>query len=69
MRPAYEELAAQLPGQDQVNADETPTKEANGKAWLWTFVARMFTVFAVRVTREATAVTIRPNDLGTICAA
>ena len=55
-RPAYEELAAQLPTQDQVNADETPTKEENGKAWLWTFVARMFTVFAVRLTREATAV-------------
>ena len=56
VRPAYEELAAQLPTQDQVNADETPTKEENGKAWLWTFVARMFTVFAVRPTREATAV-------------
>jgi len=55
-RPAYEELVAQLPMQDQVNADETPTKEENGKAWLWTFVARSFTVFAVRVTREATAV-------------
>ena len=38
VRPASEELAAQLPTQDQVNADETPTKEANGKAWLWTFV-------------------------------
>ena len=56
VRPAYEELAAQLPTQDHVNADETPTKEENGKAWLWTFVARMFTVFAVRLTREATAV-------------
>ena len=56
VRPAYEELAAQLPIQDQVNADETPTKEENGKAWLWTFVARLFTVFAVRATREATAV-------------
>ena len=49
------ELPAGVP-QDQVNADETPTKEENGKAWLWTFVARMFTVFAVRATREATAV-------------
>lgn len=55
-RPAYEELAAQLPMQEHVNADETATKEQNGKAWLWTFVARMFTVFAVRATREATAV-------------
>ena len=55
-RPAYEELAAELPTQEQVNADETPTKEQNEKAWLWTFVARMFTVFTVRATREATAV-------------
>ncbi len=56
LRPSYDELAAELPSQDHVNADETPTKEQNGKAWLWTFVARMFTVFAVRATREATAV-------------
>jgi transposase len=56
VQPAYEELAAQLPAQDYVNADETATKEQNGKAWLWTFVARMFTVFTVRPTREATAV-------------
>jgi transposase len=40
-----------------LNIDETGTKEANGKAWLWTFVARLFTVFAVRATREATALT------------
>ena len=55
-RPAYEELAAALPGQEHVNGDETPTKERNAKAWLWTFVARTFTVFAVRATRAATAV-------------
>ena len=48
LRPAYEALAAQLPTQEQLNIDETATKEENGKAWLWTFVARMFTVFAVR---------------------
>jgi len=56
-RPSYEALAAQLPAQEQLSIDETGTKEANGKAWLWTFVARMFTVFAVRATREATALT------------
>src|ERR1017187_9225420 len=55
VRPSYEELAAQLPMQEQLSIDETPTKEENGKAWLWTFVAQMFTVFAVRATREATA--------------
>jgi hypothetical protein len=26
-----------------VSGDETPTKQENGKAWLWTFVARLFT--------------------------
>ncbi|MCX7424386.1 MAG: IS66 family transposase [Planctomycetia bacterium] len=55
LRPSYEELAAQLPSQEQLSIDETATKEANGKAWLWTFVAGLFTVFAVRATREATA--------------
>jgi transposase len=55
-RKAYEELAAKLPTEKHVNADETPTKEENGKAWLWTFVARLFTVFTVRPTRAATAV-------------
>jgi len=55
VRPSYEALAAELPGQEHLNIDETPTKQENGKAWLWTFVARMFTVFAVRPTREATA--------------
>lgn len=55
-RGAYEELAAALPTQTHVNADETATKEQNGKAWLWTFVARAFTVFTVRATRAATAV-------------
>ena len=55
LRPSYEEVAAELPTQEQLSIDESPTKEENGKAWLWTFVARMFTVFTVRPTREATA--------------
>jgi len=55
LRPSYEEAAAELPTQNQLNIDETATKQENGKAWLWTFVARLFTVFAVRPTREATA--------------
>ena len=55
LRPSYEELAAELPTQQRLSIDETATKEQNGKAWLWTFVARTFTVFSVRATREATA--------------
>ena len=57
VRPSYEALAAQLPGQEQLSIDETGTKQENGKAWLWTFVAKLFTVFTVRPTREATALT------------
>jgi transposase len=57
LRPAYDELVARLPQQERVSGDETATKEQNRKAWLWTFVARAFTVFAIRATREATAVT------------
>ena len=58
LRPSYQELAAELPTQEHLNIDETATKEENGKAWLWTFVARLFTVFAVRATREATALDV-----------
>jgi transposase len=56
VRPAYDELVAALPGEPVVGMDETPTKEANGKAWLWTAAAERFTAFAVRPTREGTAV-------------
>lgn len=54
VEPAYKELAAQLPGQAQVSIDESPTKEGTSKAWLWTFVAQAFTLFAVRTTKAAT---------------
>ncbi len=54
LRPAYEELAGALPAQPRLGIDESPTKEAATKAWLWTFVAGLFTVFAVRGTRAAT---------------
>jgi transposase len=54
LRPAYDELAQQLPSQAQLGIDETPTKEGPAKAWLWGFVATTSTVFAVRTTRAAT---------------
>ncbi len=62
LRPSYEALAAELPSQEHLNIDETATKQENGKAWLWTFVARLFTVFAVRPTREATALGVFLTD-------
>jgi transposase len=57
LRPAYDELQQALPAQPVVGGDETPTKQGPTKAWLWTFVAPAFTVFAVRPTRANTAVT------------
>ena len=52
-RPAYEELAKQLPQQACVNVDETPTRERNGNAWIWVIVSTSFTVFAVRLTKAS----------------
>jgi len=57
LRPAYEELVHQLPAQPHLGIDESPTKEAVQKSWLWTFVAGLFTVFAWRGTRAATVLT------------
>jgi transposase len=59
LRPPYAELAGALPSQPQLGIDESPTKEGTAKAWLWTCVGRLFTVFAVRGTRAATVL----NDL------
>jgi transposase len=53
VRPSYEELAAELPKQERLGGDESPTKEGTSKAWLWTLVAPKFTVFTMRRTREA----------------
>ena len=52
-RPAYDSLVKKLPKQDRLNGDETPTKQANQNAWIWTLVAARFTVFAVRLTKAA----------------
>jgi len=50
---AYDELAAQLPAQEVLNIDESPTKEGSAKAWVWTIVARSFTFFACRTSRAS----------------
>lgn len=57
LRPGYDQLAAQLPRQPTLWIDETPTKQGRQKAWLWTYVAQKFTVFAVRPSRQAGGVT------------
>jgi transposase len=53
VKPAYDGLAAKLSGQCVLHIDESPTKEATAKAWVWTFVADRFTVFACRASRSA----------------
>ena len=50
---AYEELAAQLPKQPVLHVDESPSKEGSAKAWVWTFVARTFTLFCCATSRAA----------------
>jgi transposase len=54
LRPSYDHWAKQLPLQAVLGIDETPTREAQAKAWLWTAVAANFTVFTIRTTRQAT---------------
>jgi transposase len=53
VQPAYDELVEQLPTQAALNCDESPTKQGTSKAWVWTFVAATFTVFACRTSRAA----------------
>jgi transposase len=53
VQPAYDELAQRLPDQPVLHLDESPTKEGQAKAWIWTFVAGAFTVFACRTSRAA----------------
>lgn len=51
VQPAYDDLAARLPAQAVQHIDESPTKEGTTKAWVWTFVAPDFTLFACRTSR------------------
>lgn len=57
----YEELKNSLTLEPQLNMDETPTKQANSKAWLWTAVAPLYAVFAIFSSRKGTAL---PKLLG-----
>lgn len=57
----YEELKGELERQEQVYMDESPTKEANRKSWLWAVVAPLFAVFAIFSSRKGEAV---PELLG-----
>ena len=52
----YRELEPALADQPQVFMDESPTKEGPTRAWLWTAVAPTFAVFAICLSRAATAI-------------
>lgn len=57
----YEQLKSELGEQGQLFMDESPTKQANQKAWLWTAVAPLFAVFAIFSSRKGDAL---PKLLG-----
>jgi len=57
----YEQLKGELGSQDQLFMDESPTKQANQTAWLWTAVAPLFAVFAIFASRKGDAL---PKLLG-----
>jgi transposase len=56
-RPAYDELVKQLPSEMSANVDETPTKEANSNAWIWTVVTPKYTGCTVRLTKARSVIT------------
>jgi transposase len=57
----YEQLKDELGKHAQLFMDESPTKQANQKAWLWTAVAPLFAVFAIFSSRKGEAL---PKLLG-----
>lgn len=59
----YEELKKALADEAQLFMDESPTKQGNQKAWLWTAVAPMYAVFAIFSSRKADAL---PKLLGNV---
>lgn len=51
--PAYNELAKKLTSEPMLNIDESPTKEGDNNAWVWTFVATNYTYFVCATSRAA----------------
>lgn len=53
LQPVYDEIAAHVRTSDRIHADETGWNQANVKAWLWTAVAPLATLFLIRTSRAA----------------
>jgi len=56
LQPCYDELTDALPQAAAVNLDETGTKQASQKGWIWTAVTTTFTLFAIRLSRAGQVV-------------
>jgi transposase len=65
LAPADDELAEQLPTEAVQGIDESPTKAARLKNWLWTFVANAYTVFALPTPSPAWSTASGPRGIGT----
>ena len=61
LKSPYDELQQELAKQPQVFLDESPTNQANQKAWLWMAVTKLFAVFAIFSSRKGDAL---PELLG-----
>jgi len=55
LQPAYEDITADVRDSAAVNIDETGWREDGRRAWLWTAVGRVATLFAVRRNRSRAA--------------
>jgi len=52
MQAGYDEIVVDVRNSAAVNMDETGWRENGRKAWLWTVVGRLGTLFAVRTSRS-----------------
>src|SRR5690606_13199925 len=48
LQAGYNDIVADVRNSAALNIDETGWRESGGKAWLWTIVGRLATLFAVR---------------------
>jgi transposase len=58
----YAELAAALPQEPVLNADETGHRTNGDKRWLWTFVARTFVLYRIAASRGSDVLTAVLGD-------
>lgn len=54
--PCYQELKAALPTTRIANCDEAATKQGSQKAWIWTAVTALCTVFVIALTGAASVI-------------